>query len=111
MGTYSHTFDLALSRMTLSKVSFSDILGNDIWDHFDTFERVIVDRLPLNVTTHNETEVLNWLLTFVKKICCDSAILSEKLPSIMYKSKFSFLIAFFFLIANDNFKTLTTLNA
>ena len=51
--------------MTLSKVSFSDILGNDNWDHFDTFggnfdfhtfkndtleidtfESVIVDRLP-----------------------------------------------------------------
>ena len=23
--------------MTLSKVSFSDILGNDNWDRFDTF--------------------------------------------------------------------------
>ena len=23
--------------MTLSKVSFSDILRNDHWDHFDTF--------------------------------------------------------------------------
>ena len=28
---------LALSRMTLLKVSFSDILRNDYWDHFDTF--------------------------------------------------------------------------
>ena len=28
---------LTLSRMALSKVSFSDILGNDDWDHFDTF--------------------------------------------------------------------------
>ena len=56
---------LTLSRMTLSKVSFSDILRNDNWDCFDTFganfdfdtfnndpfeidtfERVIVDRLP-----------------------------------------------------------------
>ena len=29
---------LTLSRMTLSKVSFSDILGNDYWYHFDTCE-------------------------------------------------------------------------
>ena len=28
---------LTLSRMTLSKVSFSDILRNDYLDHFDTF--------------------------------------------------------------------------
>ena len=28
---------LTISRMTLSKVSFSDILRNDYWDHFDTF--------------------------------------------------------------------------
>ena len=28
---------LTLSRMTLSKVSFSHILRNDYWDHFDTF--------------------------------------------------------------------------
>ena len=57
---------MTLSILTLSKVSFSDILGNDNWDYFDTFggnfdfdtfkndtfeidtfERVIVDRLPL----------------------------------------------------------------
>ena len=29
---------LTLSRMTLSKVSFSDILGNDYWDNSDTFD-------------------------------------------------------------------------
>ena len=28
---------LTLSRMTLSKVSISDILRNDYFDHFDTF--------------------------------------------------------------------------
>ena len=28
---------LTCSRMTLSKASFSDILGNDYWDHSDTF--------------------------------------------------------------------------
>ena len=28
---------MTLSRMTLSKVSFSDILRNDHWEHFDTF--------------------------------------------------------------------------
>ena len=28
---------LTLSRMILSKVSFSDILGNDHWDHSNTF--------------------------------------------------------------------------
>ena len=28
---------LTLSRMALSKVSFSDILRNDYLDHFDTF--------------------------------------------------------------------------
>ena len=28
---------LTLLRITLSKGSFSDILGNDYWDHSDTF--------------------------------------------------------------------------
>ena len=32
---------LTLSRMTLSKVSFTDILRNDYWDHFDTFGKKI----------------------------------------------------------------------
>ena len=31
---------LTISRMTLSKVSFSDILGNDSRDHFDTFGEI-----------------------------------------------------------------------
>ena len=52
---------LTLSILTLSKVSFSDILRNDYLDHFDTFgenfdfdtlkndtfESVCVDRHPL----------------------------------------------------------------
>ena len=29
-----------LSRITLSKVSFSDLLGNDFLDHPDTFEQI-----------------------------------------------------------------------
>ena len=31
------TTNLTLSRMTLSKASFSDIIRNDYLDHFDTF--------------------------------------------------------------------------
>ena len=31
---------LTLSRMALSKVSFSDILGNDFWDHHDTLDKI-----------------------------------------------------------------------
>ena len=32
-------FKLVLSIFTLSKVSFSDLLANNYWDHPDTFER------------------------------------------------------------------------
>ena len=41
VGIYSYTFDFDTFNnylMTLSKVSFSDILRNDYLDHFDTFE-------------------------------------------------------------------------
>ena len=38
VGIYSYTFDLSLSRMTFSKVSFSDILGNEYWDHSSLLE-------------------------------------------------------------------------
>ena len=34
---WASTFVLLI--LTLSKVSFSDILGNDYWDHSDTFEK------------------------------------------------------------------------
>ena len=38
---------MTLSRMTLSKVSFSDILRNDNLDHFDTFvENFDFDTFP-----------------------------------------------------------------
>ena len=35
VGIYSYTFDFDTFNKTLSKVSFSDILRNDYWDHFD----------------------------------------------------------------------------
>ena len=37
---------LQFSILTLSKMSFSDILRNDYLDHFDTFESVRLDRDP-----------------------------------------------------------------
>ena len=35
-------FKLVLSMFTLSKVSFSDLLANNYWDHPDTFEKILI---------------------------------------------------------------------
>ena len=64
---------LTLSRMTLSKVSFSDILGNEYWElgsfctfgfytsKNDTFESVKVDAHAQSTQNQNPKENgLNW---------------------------------------------------
>ena len=40
MSIYSHTFDFDTFKNDTFKVSFSDILRNDYWDHFDTFGEI-----------------------------------------------------------------------
>ena len=43
VGTYTYTYLLSifkLSRITLSKVVFSDLQGNHFLDHPDTFEQI-----------------------------------------------------------------------
>ena len=55
VGIYSYTFDFDTFNKTLSKVSFSDILRNDYWDHFDTFgENFYFDTFK-NDTFKNDT--------------------------------------------------------
>ena len=72
--------------MTLSKVSFSDILRNDYWGHFDTFgenfdfdtfkndtfeiETFERDRLPLRLTLHEKIQgfILSQVFYTVQKI-------------------------------------------
>ena len=46
---------LTLSRMTLSKVSFSDILRNDYLDHLDTFGEIFDFDTFKNDTFENDT--------------------------------------------------------
>ena len=41
--------------MTLSKVSFSDILKNNYWDHFDTFRKKFDFDTFKNDTLKNDT--------------------------------------------------------